>query len=318
VRAPLSLIKAANLWQPDVIQGWMYHGNVAASMAANAMLRRRPAVWSIRQSLYEIEKERRGTQVVIRIGRAISGTPALTIYNSREAAHSHSQLGFSTRRQLVIANGFDSDKFAPNREARTRIRRELAIPEGDLLIGHVARFHPIKGHRLLIDAVAAIGDRLPSATYLLVGFGVDGGNVELTDALRAAGLEKRVRLLGPRSDVPDLTAAFDIAVLSSEAESFPNVVAEAMACGVPVVATDVGDCAEIIGDTGVVCSEGDAGALASGIISLAKLGTEDRRSLGQRARARIVANYSLTSIAQRYWDAYSSVSGIPHGMEFSP
>jgi glycosyltransferase involved in cell wall biosynthesis len=218
----------------------------------------------------------------------------------------------------VIANGFDSDKFAPNREARTRIRRELAIPEGDLLIGHVARFHPIKGHRLLIDAVAAIGDRLPSATYLLVGFGVDGGNVELTDALRAAGLEKRVRLLGPRSDVPDLTAAFDIAVLSSEAESFPNVVAEAMACGVPVVATDVGDCAEIIGDTGVVCPEGDAGALASGIISLAKLGTEDRRSLGQRARARIVANYSLTSIAQRYWDAYSSVSGIPHGMEFSP
>ena len=126
--------------------------------------------------------------------------------------------------------------------------------------------HEIKGHRLLISAIAMLRDRFPSATFVLVGLDVDDGNTELTAAIGDAGLESRVRLLGLRNDIPQLTAAFDLAVLSSRAESFPNVVAEAMACEVPVVATDVGDCAAIIGDTGIVCRYGDPDALAAGIM----------------------------------------------------
>jgi len=308
LRAPFSLRSAAAAWRPDVIQGWMYHGNLAASALSHALGHRRPpVVWTIRQSLYDLKKEKPLTRIVIRAGRVISGTPALTIYNSREAAASHTNLGFSPLHQIVIPNGFDCGRFVPDPAARMRIRRELGITDSDLVIGHVGRYHEIKGHRLLISAIARLKARLPSATLVLVGLDVDDGNTELTAAIRDAGLESRVRLLGLRNDIPQLTAAFDLAVLASRAESFPNVVAEAMACAVPVVATDVGDCAAIIGDTGIVCRYGDPDALAAGIMSLASLSDADRERLGQRARARIQANFALESIAHRYWDVYASV-----------
>jgi glycosyltransferase involved in cell wall biosynthesis len=261
--------------------------------------------------LYDVSKEKPGTQIVIWAGRALSGTPALTIYNSREAADSHSRLGFSARRQLVIPNGFDCGRFVPNFAARNRIRQELAIPEDHLVIGHVARYHPVKGHQLLIDAIASLAEVALPMTFLLIGSGVDANNVELAAALRRTGIGSRVKLLGPRTDMPNLTAAFDLAVLSSEAESFPNVVAEAMACEIPVIATHVGDCADIIGDSGVVCPVGDAIALSSGIKLLAGRSADERREMGKRARARIEARYSLDSVAQRYWEVYSSVSTVP-------
>jgi glycosyltransferase involved in cell wall biosynthesis len=304
----------------------MYHGNLAASLLSHTLGgRARPVVWTIRQSLYDLKKEKPLTRVVIRASQAISATPSLTIYNSREAAASHAKLGFSPGRQIVIPNGFDCRRFFRDAAARSRVRRELGIPEDRLVIGHVARYHEIKGHRLLIDAAAALRDWLPSAMFLLIGLDVDDRNPELTAAIRDAGLESRFKLLGLRADIPALTAAFDLAVLSSRAESFPNVVAEAMACEVPVVATDVGgddrnfarhrlgddvgDCAAIVGDTGVICPYGDPDALAAGIMSLAALSADERRRLGARARARIQTNFTLESVAQRYWDVYASVLG---------
>jgi len=308
---PFSLRSAIADWKPDVIQGWMYHGNVAATLLSRFLGRRIPVVWSIRQSLYDVTKEKPGTRVAIWAGRVLSGTPSCTIYNSREAAESHARLGFSKKRQLVIPNGFDCDRFVPNPSARARIRLGLGIPESDLVIGHVARYHPVKGHELLIEAAAAVAQTISSVTFVLAGADVDGTNEALTAAIRKFGLESRVRLLGLRTDIPDLTASFDIAVVSSHAESFPNVVAEAMACEVPVVATDVGDCASIIGDTGIVCRMGDASALASAMLSIAALGPRERQALGRKARMRIQTQYGLGQIAKRYWDVYSFTANQP-------
>lgn len=306
---PFSLRNALTAWQPDVIQGWMYHGNVAATLLSRCLGRRLPVVWTIRQSLYDPSKEKRGTRVAIWVGRVLSGTPAFTIYNSREAADSHARLGFSRQRQLIIPNGFDCNRFVPNRSARARIRLDLSIPESDLVIGHVARYHPVKGHQLFVEAAASVAERLSGVTFVLAGPGVDSSNQELTAALRRFRLGPRVRLLGLRTDIPDLTASFDIAVLSSHAESFPNVVAEAMACEVPVVATDVGDCASIIDNTGFLCQPGDAASLASGMLSLATLDQDERHRLGHEARIRIQTQYELDKIVRRYWHVYSSVTG---------
>lgn len=308
---PFSLRKAIVAWKPDVIQGWMYHGNVAATLLSRLLGRRVPVVWSIRQSLYDPRKEKPGTQLVIWVGRLLSGTPSLTIYNSREAAESHARLGFSRKRQVVIPNGFDCDTFVPNPSASARIRRELTIPESDLVIGHVARYHPIKGHELFLEAAALVVETLPSVTFLLAGLGVDSTNEKLNATIRHFGLGSRVRLLGLRTDIPDLTAAFDIAVVSSHAESFPNVVGEAMACEVPVVATDVGDSASIIGETGIVSPRGDASALASGMLALTALAKPERQRLGRDARTRIHTKYGLDQIAQRYWEVYSLTATQP-------
>jgi glycosyltransferase involved in cell wall biosynthesis len=306
---PFSLRGALAAWRPDVIQGWMYHGNVAASLLSRFLGRRVPVVWTIRQSLYDLKKEKRGTRIAIAVGRALSGTPEFTIYNSREAADSHARLGFSRKRRLMIPNGFDGDRFVPNPAARARIRLALSIPENELVIGHVARYHPVKGHRIFIEAAAAVAEKMPSTTFILAGPGVDRSNQELSAAIRRFRLEPRVRLLGLRTDMPDVTAAFDIAVVSSHAESFPNVVAEAMACEVPVVSTDVGDCAAIIGDTGALSPPGDAESLASSMLSLANLSQLERQRRGREARIRILMNYGLDKIVRRYCNVYSSVAG---------
>lgn len=308
---PFSLRKALAAWKPDLIQGWMYHGNVAATLLSRCLGPRIPVVWSIRQSLYDVRKEKPGTRIAIWAGRLLSGTPSFTIYNSREAAESHARLGFSRQRQLMIPNGFDCNTFVPNPSARARIRLDLAIPESELVIGHVARYHPVKGHDLFIEAAASVAEKLSSVTFVLAGAGVDSTNQELNAAIGKFALGSRVRLLGLRTDIPDLTAAFDIAVVSSHAESFPNVVAEAMACEVPVVATDVGDCSGIIGDTGVVCPAGDAVALASATLSVVALSQNERQRLGREARVRIQTQYGLDKIAQRYWEVYSFAANRP-------
>src|SRR5690349_16883839 len=113
-----SLRRAVSAWKPDVIQGWMYHGNVAATILARMIRPRVPVVWSVRQSLYDVSKEKPATQAVIWAARALSSTPALTIYNSREAAESHSRLGFSRKGQTLIPNGFDCDRFVPSASTR--------------------------------------------------------------------------------------------------------------------------------------------------------------------------------------------------------
>jgi glycosyltransferase involved in cell wall biosynthesis len=123
-----------------------------------------------------------------------------------------------------------------------------------------------------------------------------------------AALAGRLHLLGERADIPRLTAALDIASSSSWGEAFSNTIAEALCCGVPVVATDVGDSREIVGDAGLIVSAGDAGALASAWQRLLDAGTEARRVLGQRGRVRVLERYSVKAMAEAYLQLYGEVS----------
>ena len=115
-------------------------------------------------------------------------------------------------------------------------------------------------------------------------------------------------LAGPRDDVPRLMAALDVATSSSLGEAFPIVLIEAMACGVPCVATDVGDSALIVADTGIVVPADDPGALAEAWEQLLGLPVAERQDLGRRARDRVVSNYSIDHIASRFWGLYREIS----------
>src|SRR5690606_24672905 len=133
-------------------------------------------------------------------------------------------------------------------------------------IGMVARYHPQKDHGNLIDALKRLKHNHQNTfTCLLVGDGMTQGNIELKQRIEQAGLGKNVMLLGPRTDIVAIMNALDIHVLSSLGEAFPNVVAEAMACGTPCVITDVGDAALIVGDTGWIAPPCNDSALANAI-----------------------------------------------------
>ena len=136
--------------------------------------------------------------------------------------------------------------------------------------------------------------------FVLCGQDVNWENAELTRWIDEAGIRKRIYLLGRRDDIPQITAAFDIACLSSFTEGFPNIVSEAMSCEVPCVVTDVGDAAQIVEQTGLVVPHRNPAALAAALRKMVDLGREGRNQLGRDARQRITEQFDLPQIVARY------------------
>jgi glycosyltransferase involved in cell wall biosynthesis len=172
-----------------------------------------------------------------------------------------------------------------------------------------ARYHSMKDHATFLAAAALFARARPEALFAMAGSGVDLSNRALAELVAAQGIADRVLLLGERRDLAVVYPAADLVTLSSAfGEGFPNVLAEAMCCGVPCVATAIGDSAEIIGETGVIVPPRDPAALAAGWEKLASLSPERRRTLGEAARARVAERYDLAAIIARYEALYEAVA----------
>ncbi|MBL4852012.1 MAG: glycosyltransferase [Gammaproteobacteria bacterium] len=301
------LKKIINNIQPDLIQGWMYHGNLAATLARSIFFKRAALAWNIRQSLYQIKTEKFLTRQVIRANRFFSASPDTLLYNSQLSRQQHENFGFVSFRGQIIPNGIDLQQFNFSEDMRRQIRAELAIPAEALVVGHVARLHPMKDHANFLQAAEAITLRYPNAHFLLSGRDVHLDNASFKIEIPSS-LQSRFHLLGERSDVAALMSAMDVFCLSSAwGEGFPNVLGEAMAVGVPCVATDVGDSALVIGDCGVMVAPKDKVALAAGIESLLALPVAERRLLGEQARSRIKDKFTLGQIVEQYTALYKTI-----------
>lgn len=293
----------------DVIQSWMYHANLMAALAGWGDTA--PMVWNIRHSLHALSHEKRATRWVIRAGARLSRRPARIIFNAAVSRAQHVAFGYDDARSVVIPNGFDTVEFAPRAAERARVRAELDIPADALAIGLVARVHPMKDHATFLHAAKRLGEMHLHSIFVLVGEGADAANQELGALIDQLGLRERVRLCGRRSDIAAVDNALDIAASSSAwGEAFPNATAEAMACGVPCVVTDVGDAPAIVDDTGAVVPPRDPVALGNAWATLAALGAEARRTLGQRARARVIQHYAIDVGARRYADLYQDIARL--------
>lgn len=297
--------------QPDLIQSWMYHANLASTLAAWRVSRAIPVVWNIRYSLDDLSSDKRLTRWLIHCSRSLSSAPAMIVYNSRQSVRQHEQLGYAPGKTIVIPNGFDCERFKPNATARRRIRKALGVPDDAWLIGHFGRYHPMKDHASFLQAAALLRQRTEcNLFFVMAGHGVDRSNLELKWMLDRLQLTDRCRLLGERQDMPDLMGALDISTSASRTgEAFPNVVGEAMVCGVPCVVTDVGDSARIVGDTGQVVPPSDPESIAAAWLDLMKSGKQKVAALGKAARRRIQINYSLALVAERYEALYQRVVG---------
>lgn len=274
-------------WQirPRVIMGWMYHGCLAAVLVKMFRLGQGRVVWNIRQSLYDLGLEKRGSALVIRSLAWLAVLAKTITYNSRLSARQHEAIGYPARKTRLVPNGFDLKKWG---------RPVDAPPHGSLRIGRFGRHTAMKDYPTFLAAAAQVAQKLPNAEFLLAGTGVDDANAELTLLVKELGLQGRVQLLGERHDLPALTASLDLAVSSSVfGEGFPNVVGEAMACGVPVVATDIGDTAWVMGETGRLVPAKDSEAIAAACLQVLALSQEERHRLGDAGRRRIAEHFSL-------------------------
>jgi glycosyltransferase involved in cell wall biosynthesis len=294
--------------QPDIIQGWMYHANLSTQLSSFFLPGKIPVLWNVTSTHTGRAAKKFLTALTIWFGARLSRFPVKVINCSRDSALRHeSNLGYRSDKWVIIPNGFDTELFSPSDEARSRFRSSLSLPEKAFLIGHVGRYHPVKDHATLLRASALLLESHPDVRFVLVGEGVDSANVELMKRIDELQLTASVHLLGLRNDLPYVTAAFDIASLSSVEEAFPNVIGEAMACMVPCVVTDVGDSAYIVGDTGKVVSARDPQALAYAWRDMIVMGREKRLALGAAARHRVIENFSLDAVVKQYETLYEEV-----------
>jgi glycosyltransferase involved in cell wall biosynthesis len=295
--------------RPDVVHTWLYHADLVGGLAAG-LTGLAPVVWGIHHTAQQSERLKPMTRLVRRVNGVLSPfLPARIVCCAHAAEASHRAIGYPRGKMMVIANGFDTEAFRPDLAARRAIRRELEVPADAPLVGLMARFHPQKDHHTFVRAAARLMRQIPDAHFVLAGRGVTRGNRALRRWIEVTGAPRRFHVLGQRDDMPRLMAACDVVSMSSACgEGLPLVLGEAMACGVPCVATDVGDSALLVGETGRVVPPGDADALAAAWASLLALAPEARQRLGQRARDRVLARYQLASCVRAHLALYRQLS----------
>ncbi len=299
------LLGAVRTAKPDIVQTWMYHADFLGGLAAR-LAGRYPVLWCVRTT--DLPAGRRSVTAFLRwaCARLSHWIPEQIVCAAQASRATHVAIGYDAKKMLVVANGYDFSRFSATHDERLAWRAQHGIGADDLLVGSLGRWHPDKDPDNFIRMAAILGRQYANLIFLMVGRGLDNTNATLMRRVDESGVAARFVLAGERMDVPQCLAAMDVFCLHSRTEAFPNVLAEAMAMGLPCVTTDVGDAAQLLGDCGHVVPKHDAAALAQGVASLLQLEPTERQALGARARARVrdrftiaVARAGFESVYQR-------------------
>ncbi len=293
--------------QPDVIQCWMYHANVFGVVAAFFSGMQKKVIWGVRHSLDSYESESISTKVSLRLGAMLSSLPAASIYCSKAAIKQHADFGYATRADLYVPNGIDLAVYRSD-------CAEIVSSEYALTIGVVARFHEAKGYKYLLEAISLVHSARSDIFFILAGRGVSYNNSDFMALVDTNNIDiEKVQLCGDLDDVLPFYRGINLLVQSSITEGFPNVLVEAMASGVPCIATDVGDSREILGDTGFIVPSRSPEALANAILNYSIMDHSQHMKYAKNARNRVFFNFDISLVASKYIDVWRGVSSSKRG-----
>ena len=309
---PGAIIRLSRLMRrekPDAIMSWLYHSDFISTLAAMLSGRgTKRLAWNIRCAEMDLAQYGRSTRGVLTLLAKLSRFPAIVAANSHAGQRHHITCGYHPKKWAFLPNGFDTDEWQPDPDAKTRLCKELGIAPSKHVVGMVARKDPAKDHATLFKAVYRVLHDGHAVHLVLIG--QDTGNLPIPDELK-----NNVSALGLRRDIAKLVPALDVAVLSSSfGEGFPNVIGEAMACGVPTIGNGVGDVADILGDTGKTVPLCAPTALATAIAELLSEDSDSKTFRKAATRQRIIDHYSLAAMNERYlalWDGLAGKRDLP-------
>ena len=303
------LARAVRAFRPAVLMGYMSPGNELATLLG-PWLRARVA-WNLRSAQLDLDLYDWLPRAFFRAGAWLSQWPDAIIVNSDAGRRHFAKHGYRIGRMRVIPNGIDTTRFTPRRDAGLALRREWGIDARAQLVGLVARIDPIKGHDVFLAAARRLVATHPVARFVCIG----SGDPALESLLRAQatslGLDHHVVWAGHQADVTAAYCALDVAVSASRGEGLPNAVAEAMACGVPCVVTDVGDSAALVGETGLVVPPADPESLAAAMGEMLERVPDDR--LASACRQRIIDRYATQRLGREMMAVLDELARGRHG-----
>ncbi|MEA2529041.1 MAG: hypothetical protein QOG89_685 [Thermomicrobiales bacterium] len=280
--------------RPQIVHGYLSTSNYLGTLTKP--LHRARVVWGIRSSDVDVDRYDWFFRLDCEVARRLSRLSDLIIANSNAGRDHAVALGYPADRAIVITNGIDTERFRPDRQLRSAARLGLGVGDNEVLIGRVGRLDHQKDYPTFLRAAAIVARQQPNTKFVCVGTGPAEIGRSLRDLTAQLGLTDRVIWTGARPDMPAVFNALDVMVSSSAyGEGLPNVVAEAMACGVPSVVTSTGDSAWVVGDMGKVVERGDPTALAAATVEV--IDTVVAKTVDHAAvRRRVIDLLSLDSL----------------------
>ncbi len=301
--ALIKLYKLIRQLKPDVVQTWMYHADLIGGVIAR-LAGVKNIVWGVHHTTLVKGESKRTTILIAKINALISSfIPRKIIYCAEKSRQVQESIGFSPKIGHVVPNGYNIDDFKPDLDAGMAFRQEVGLADEKFLIGHVGRYHPFKDYPTLVNAVSLLTKEKSALKVVMVGGDLTTDNTQLNQLIKDNICTERITLLGRRNDITAVMNGFDLFVLSSVSEAFPNVLNEAMACGTPCITTDVGDAALIVGDTGWVVPPKDPQALAKAMLEAMEEQQNNPQAWQARKQAcreRIVDNFSIKKMVEAY------------------
>lgn len=289
--------------RPHLLKGWLAPGNIAAAIIGAAL--RKPVIWGMHNMHGNppFPKD-------VKIERRLAGfLPRKILCCSQRVYDGCVRVGYKKHLLHMIENGTDTSQFCYRAEGRRKVREELGIEAGSILIGMAAECVPVKRHQHFLIAARLLLESYPSVQFLLCGKNTSPDNIELRNYVKFLGLEGKVHLLGIRDDMPDIYSALDIHTLDSRRESFGLATTEALSCETLCVATDVGVMREALEGVGVVypvCDEPIP--LVEAWKQMLSLPEAEKQRRRQKGRKRIAERYSIRTAAKAYDDVYWQVT----------
>lgn len=284
--------------RPDLLHSYMTGSNLVATLLKPALPTTR-IVWGVEAAELDLSQLDQVERLTSRLEALLSRLPDLIVFNSFAGRDHYVSAGFADARTVVIHNGIDIKRFAPDKKSGARLRASWRIPEGALLIGIVGRLDPLKDHQTFLKAAARFAHTRPEARFVCIGGGPEKYFHDLRQLADELGLSDKVNWTGfIVNDMPAAYNALDICCSSSYTEGTSNAIAEAMACGVPCVVTDVGDSKLIVGETGILVPPKNPEALSAGWAKMAER-LRAKPQLSCAVRQRIESRLSLTALVHK-------------------
>jgi len=299
---PVRLLAALRRTRADAIYAVLDVPNVFVALL-RPWLRGARVAWGLRSSYVDYSRYDWTRGVVSRIERWLARVPDVILVNSRAGARFARARGFPAGRLRVVRNGIDTERFRPDPAGRARVRGEWGVGPGERVIGTVGRFDPIKDLDCFLAAAARVSGHGGALRFALVGGGEQEAREHLERRATELGIADRLVFAGARDDMTSVYSALDVLCSSSLGEGFPNVLAEAMACGVPCVATDVGDSADIVSSHGVIVPPRDPGALAQGLVEVLERLAREGDGLASACRAHVTSQFTIERLVHETRDA---------------
>lgn len=289
-----SLIRTFN---PDVLHSHMVHANILARLLRLST--------KIPRLICTAHNTNEGGALRMLAYRLTDSLADISTNVSHEAVDAFiAKKAVRPNRMIPMVNGIDTKKFMFNSVERERLRAAENLPENAKFLLCIGRLEEQKDYPTMLRAFQIVLQKHNALALWIVGVGELLPNLlRLTEEL---GIQEKVKFLGLRHDIPELMSACDLFCLSSAYEGFGLVVAEAMSCERIMVATDCGGVKEVIGECGILVPPNSPEILAQGIEQAIHLSSEEKYTIGHAARQRIIDNYSLDTVAQRWLSLYSN------------